>query len=135
MLPDSTRAPLAQSGLARVAVERTALGACFGYPLWLLETFVDPRHFHGTLYRAANWTYVGDTRGFPRSREGDSATAETPKRMGRGPHSDCARAVSLPLAQATLFGTLAHPVPRSAHPYRSARPGPGVGGMECAVRP
>ena len=27
----------------------------FGYPLLLLETFVDPRHFHGTIYRAANW--------------------------------------------------------------------------------
>jgi hypothetical protein len=26
-----------------------------GYPLLLLETFVDPRHFHGTLYRAAYW--------------------------------------------------------------------------------
>ena len=26
----------------------------FGHPLWLLETFVDPRHFHGTIYRAAN---------------------------------------------------------------------------------
>jgi len=25
----------------------------FGYPLLLLETFVDPRRFHGTLYRAA----------------------------------------------------------------------------------
>lgn len=26
-----------------------------GYPLLLLETFVDPRHCHGTLYRAAHW--------------------------------------------------------------------------------
>ncbi len=24
-------------------------------PLLLLETFVDPRRFHGTPYRAANW--------------------------------------------------------------------------------
>jgi hypothetical protein len=23
----------------------------FGYPLLLLETFVDPRRFHGTIYR------------------------------------------------------------------------------------
>jgi hypothetical protein len=34
----------------------------FGYPLLLLETFVDPRHFHGTLYRAANWRYGQATR-------------------------------------------------------------------------
>ena len=29
--------------------------ARFNHPLWLLETFVDPRYFHGTIYRAANW--------------------------------------------------------------------------------
>ncbi|WP_218141644.1 Druantia anti-phage system protein DruA [Nitrosomonas sp. Nm51] len=27
----------------------------FHHPLLLLETFVDPQHFHGTIYRAANW--------------------------------------------------------------------------------
>ena len=51
----------------------------FGHPLWLLETFVDPRYFHGTIYRAANWVYVGDTRGFQRTREGYSTTAQAPK--------------------------------------------------------
>ena len=36
----------------------------FGQPLLLLETFVDPARFHGTVYRAANWTCLGLTRGF-----------------------------------------------------------------------
>ena len=49
--------------------------------MWLLETFVDPRYFHGTIYRAANWEYVGETRGFRRTRSGYSATAQTPKRV------------------------------------------------------
>lgn len=31
------------------------------------ETFVDPRHFRGTVYRAANQLYVGDTKGFRRA--------------------------------------------------------------------
>jgi len=53
----------------------------FGHPLWLLETFVAPRYFHGPAYRAANWVYVGDTRGFRRTREGYSATAQAPKRV------------------------------------------------------
>lgn len=53
----------------------------FGYPLLLLETFVDPRQFHGTIYRAANWCYVGDTRGFRRTRAGYSATPATAKRV------------------------------------------------------
>jgi SRSO17 transposase len=35
----------------------------FQHPLWLLETFVDPRYFHATCYRAANWTFIGITQG------------------------------------------------------------------------
>ncbi|MGI9302227.1 MAG: hypothetical protein ACR2RB_05900, partial [Gammaproteobacteria bacterium] len=27
----------------------------FAHPLVLLETFVDPQRFAGTIYRAANW--------------------------------------------------------------------------------
>jgi hypothetical protein len=53
----------------------------FGYPLLLLETFVDPRHFHGTLYRAANWHYVGDSRGFRRTREGYRVEPGAAKRV------------------------------------------------------
>ncbi len=51
----------------------------FGHPVLLLETFVDPRHFRGTIYRAANWLYVGETRGFRRTREGYGAAPRTPK--------------------------------------------------------
>ena len=36
----------------------------FGFPLWMLETFVDPQRFHGTLYKASNWTMIGKTAGF-----------------------------------------------------------------------
>ncbi len=39
----------------------------FGHPILLLETFVDPSRFQGTVYKADNWTYVGDTRGFRRT--------------------------------------------------------------------
>ena len=55
--------------------------ACFGQPLLLLETFVDPRRFHGTIYQAANWRYVGDTRGYRRTRAGYSAQATGVKRV------------------------------------------------------
>jgi len=51
----------------------------FGHPVVLLETFVDPQRFHGTIYRASNWLYVGDTKGFRRTRQGYSATAQSPK--------------------------------------------------------
>lgn len=35
----------------------------YGYRPWLLETFVDPARYKGTCYKAANWVYVGDTKG------------------------------------------------------------------------
>ena len=53
--------------------------ARFGHPLLLLETFVDPARFRGTVYHAANWTCVGRTRGFRRVRGGYSAVAAAPK--------------------------------------------------------
>lgn len=35
----------------------------YNYAPVLLETFVDKDRFHGTCYKAANWAYVGDTKG------------------------------------------------------------------------
>jgi len=51
----------------------------FGHGLVMLETFVDPQRFRGTVYRAANWVEVGNTRGFRRTRAGYSASPESPK--------------------------------------------------------
>jgi len=51
----------------------------FGHPLVLLETFVDPERFRGTVYRAANWIYVGKTKGYRRTRYGYTATPQSPK--------------------------------------------------------
>lgn len=35
----------------------------YGYPIYLLETFVERSRFKGTCYKAANWQYVGETKG------------------------------------------------------------------------
>ena len=51
----------------------------FGYPLLLLETFVDPDRYHGTIYRASNWVLVGLTKGYRRTRDGYSDKVHTPK--------------------------------------------------------
>ena len=53
----------------------------YGHGLLLLETFVDPRRFHGGVYRAANWIELGLTQGYRRTREGYSAEADAPKRV------------------------------------------------------
>ena len=44
----------------------------FGYPLLLMETFVDPSRFVGTVYQAANWKFIGKTKGYQRTRNGYS---------------------------------------------------------------
>ena len=40
----------------------------FGHPVVLVETFVDPSKFDGIVYKASNWKYIGDTRGFSRKK-------------------------------------------------------------------
>jgi len=39
----------------------------YGHPIYLLETFVDQSRFQGICYQAANWHFVGKTKG--RSRQ------------------------------------------------------------------
>ena len=50
----------------------------YGYRPVLLETFVDPTQYRGTCYRAANWHYLGRTRGRGRMDRYDQRTL-TPK--------------------------------------------------------
>ena len=35
----------------------------YNHPVYYIETFVDRQRFSGTCYRAANWIYLGDTKG------------------------------------------------------------------------
>jgi hypothetical protein len=38
----------------------------YAHPVLLAETFVDSSRFHGTCYRASNWSHVGETSGYSR---------------------------------------------------------------------
>ena len=74
--------------------------ARFGHELLLAETFVDPGLFQGTVYRAANWVEVGQTRGFavsgtngpPCQRGARRAVSLTPSRSSRATARGCALA-------------------------------------------
>ena len=35
----------------------------YNHPIYFLETFVDTRRFSGTCYKAANWRFIGNTKG------------------------------------------------------------------------
>jgi hypothetical protein len=54
--------------------------AAFGHPILLLETFVDESR-RGTLYLAANWQHIGETRGFRRIPGGYSTHTQAPKKV------------------------------------------------------
>ena len=36
----------------------------YNHPIYLIETFVDPARFKGTCYKAGNWIYIGQTKGY-----------------------------------------------------------------------
>jgi len=80
----------------------------FGHPVVLLETFVDPQRFHGTLYKASNWIYVGQTKGFRRTRQGYSATTHSPKMVFLKPLKAN--------AQSLLSQPIVHPLYRKGAP-------------------
>jgi len=69
----------------------------FNHPLLLLETFVDPQRYHGTVYKAANWYYLGQTKGYRRMNRGYSPVAQSPKMVLVRPlHSHTQRLLSVP---------------------------------------
>jgi len=46
---------------------RTDWAMRFGVSPYMVETFVDKTLFHGTCYRASNWIYLGETKGYSRT--------------------------------------------------------------------
>ena len=52
----------------------------WGYSPVLMETFVDPAHYQGICYKAANWQYLGMTTGQGLVRKGKSYTT-SPKKI------------------------------------------------------
>jgi hypothetical protein len=80
----------------------------FGFPLLLLETFVDPTRYRGTIYKAANWRFLGYTKGFSRIYGGYSEHAGTAKMV-----------FVMPLAHQTRKLLSA---PMLGHPYKTGVP-------------
>ena len=67
----------------------------FGHKIVLVETFVDPDKFLGTAYKAANWLYIGDTKGFSRKKRGYTQTAGNAKMIFVRPlHKNAKRILS-----------------------------------------
>lgn len=72
---------LASHVLGRISSQiRVHWQESWGYSPVLMETFVDPVHYQGSCYKAANWQYVGMTSGQGLVRKGKSYTT-SPKKI------------------------------------------------------
>jgi len=55
--------------------------ACYGHPVVVVESFVDPEHFDGTVYSAQGWQELGPTDGWGRCRRDYYVKHDKPKRL------------------------------------------------------
>lgn len=53
----------------------------YGHPVLVVETFVDPAQFCGTVYTAAGWIELGQTEGWGRKRRDYYVRHDKPKRL------------------------------------------------------
>lgn len=53
----------------------------FGYPVQVVETFVDPLRFGGACYKAAGWEQLGPTQGYERNWQDFYTDTQHPKQL------------------------------------------------------
>jgi len=53
----------------------------WGHPIAFVESFVDPRYFQGTCYKASGWTNLGDTVGWKRHANDFYLQHQSPKQI------------------------------------------------------
>jgi hypothetical protein len=82
LLPDKTFPNLASRSLS-VCLRRLSADwqARYDHPVVLVETFVDPEQFSGTVYSASGWQELGQTDGFGRVRRDFYVEHHKPKRL------------------------------------------------------
>jgi len=75
--------PNLASRVLKLACERLPQDwqAHFGYPVQVVETFVDPQRFRGTCYHAAGWQPLGPTQGFERDWQDFYTDTQHPKQL------------------------------------------------------
>ena len=75
--------PNLASRVLKLVCERLAQDwrAHFGYPVQVVETFVDPQRFRGTCYKAAGWQQLGPTQGYERDWQDFYTDTQHPKQL------------------------------------------------------
>jgi hypothetical protein len=82
VLPEKS-APNLASRVLRLALDRLGADwqARYGHPVLVVETFVDPAQFCGTVYTASNWVELGLTDGWGRHQRDYYVPHDQPKRL------------------------------------------------------
>ena len=82
LLPDKTFPNLASRSLS-LCLRRLSVDwqTRYDHPVVLVETFVDPEQFCGTVYTASGWQELGQTDGFGRVRRDFYVEHNKPKRL------------------------------------------------------
>ncbi len=82
LLPKESVPNLATQVL-RLSLERLRADwqAQYGHPVLVVETFVDPAHFCGTVYSAQGWEELGRTEGYGRHQRDYYVAHDQPKRV------------------------------------------------------
>jgi hypothetical protein len=87
----------------------------YGHPVVLVETFVDPEQFCGTVYTANGWQELGQTDGFGRVRRDFYAQHHKPKRLfARELCKNARRSLQAEQLKPALQGVEAKTFPRSS---------------------
>jgi len=82
LLPERTVPNLGSAALSRVLTQlSTDWQARYDHPILVVETFVDPERFQGTVYRASGWTELGQTKGHGRTARDYYEDHDRPKRL------------------------------------------------------
>lgn len=82
LLPDKTF-PNLGTRVLRLVLERLSgdWQAQYGHPVLMVETFVDPEQFCGTVFSAQGWVELGQTDGWGRCRRDYYVKHDKPKRL------------------------------------------------------
>ena len=82
VLPDCS-VPNLGSRVLRLTLDRLSADwqAHYGHPILVVETFVDPDQFQGTVYTANGWIELGETDGWGRQRRDYYVKHDKPKRL------------------------------------------------------
>ncbi len=116
LLPDKTFPNLGSRSL-RLTLDRLSgdWQERYGHPVVLVETFVDPERFCGTVYTANGWQELGQTDGFGRVRRDFYVEHNKPKRLfARELYRHARRGLAADQLKPSLAGVEAKTLPRSA---------------------